>query len=271
MCERKEYTSNLTDAEWTIIEPLLPEEKLVGRDRGIDLREVLNAIYYRGDNGVKWRNLPSDFPAWQTVYGYFRSWVQLGIWESINAALVTEVRKSVGREAEPSLTVIDSQSVKLGQKGGEEIGVDGNKKVKGRKRHIAVDVLGLVLKCHVSAANCADVKMAPWVLFFVLEQYVRIEKILADKSYRGDLVEDLKMVYGVELDISNRVSTGRFEVEPLRWVVERTWAWLDNARILARDYERLPENHAGMVYIVMIRLMLRRLTKNHMRWKEKIA
>lgn len=113
--------------------------------------------------------------------------------------------------------------------------------------------------------------MAPWVLFFVLERYGRIEKILADKGYRGDLVEDLKMVYGVDQEISNRARTGSFEVEPLRWVVERTWAWLDNARILARDYERLPENHAGMVYIVMIRLMLRRLTKNHMRWTEKTA
>ena len=127
------------------------------------------------------------------------------------------------------------------------------------------------MKCHVSAANGADVKMAPWVLFFVLERYGRIEKILADKGYRGDLVNDLKMVYGVDLEISNRASTGSFEAEPLRWVVERTWACLDNARILARDYERLPENHVGMVYIVMIRLMLRRLTKNHTRWTEKTA
>jgi putative transposase len=143
--------------------------------------------------------------------------------------------------------------------------------VKGRKRHIAVDVLGLVLKCQVSAANCADVKIAPWVLFWVIEQYGRVEKILADKGYRGDLVEDLPVVYGVTLEISNRVSDGTFAVEPLRWVVERTWAWLDNARSLTRDYERLPENHAGMVYIVMIRLMLRRLTKNHTRWNDKIA
>ena len=158
-----------------------------------------------------------------------------------------------------------------GSKRGEEIGVDGNKKVKGRKRHIAVDVLGLVLKCHVSAANCADVKVAPWVLFWVLEQYGRVSKILADKSYRGDLVTDIAAVYGVVMEISQRVSTKTFEVEPLRWLVERTWAWLDNARSLTRDYERLPENHAGMVYVVMIRLMLRRLTKNHTRWKEKTA
>ena len=158
-----------------------------------------------------------------------------------------------------------------GAKRGDASGVDGNKKVKGRKRHIAVDVLGLVLKCHVSAANCADVKVAPWVLFGVLEQYGRVSKILADKSYRGDLVTDLAAVSGVVLEISERVSTKTFEAAPLRWIVERAWAWLDNARSLTRDYERLPENHAGMVYVVMIRLMLRRLTKNHTRWKEKKA
>jgi transposase len=122
MSAPKEYTSDLTDAEWAKIEPLLPPEKPVGRDREVDLREVLNAIHYRADNGVKWRNLPSDFPAWQTVYSYFRSWVRLGVWEDINRALVGEVRQSVGRAAEPSLTIIDSQSVKLGQKGGRKLG-----------------------------------------------------------------------------------------------------------------------------------------------------
>lgn len=130
MWERKEYTSNLTDAEWGIIEPLLPKEKPVGRLREVDLREVLNAINYRADNGVKWRNLPREFPAWQTVYGYFRSWVRQGVWESINAALVACVRESVGRKSEPSLTVIDSQSVKLGQKGGPRLGLMGTKRSK---------------------------------------------------------------------------------------------------------------------------------------------
>jgi len=134
-----------------------------------------------------------------------------------------------------------------------------------------VDVLGLVLNCRVSAANCADVKIAPWVLLPVLEQYERIAKILADKSYRGELGTDIEAVYGVVMEISERISCGTFSVEPMRWVVERTWAWLDHARSLTRDYERLPENHAGMVYVVMIRLMLRRLTKNHTRWKEKVA
>ena len=129
----------------------------------------------------------------------------------------------------------------------------------------------MVLNCHVSAANCADIKVAHKVLLPVLEQYERVAKILADKSYRGDLGSDIEAVYGVVMEISERISSGRFEVEPLRWVVERTWAWLDSARSLTRDYERLPENHAGMIYVVMIRLMLRRLTQNHTRWKEKMA
>ncbi len=112
------YDSDLTDAEWQIIEPLLPAPKPVGKDREVDLREVLNAIFYRADNAVKWRSLPKHFPVWQTVYGYYRLWVRLGVWDQINDALVRQVRQAEGREAEPSLAIIDSQSVKLGQKGG---------------------------------------------------------------------------------------------------------------------------------------------------------
>ena len=121
MGQLKTYGSDLTDAEWQRIEPLLPADKPVGRLREVDLREVLNAIFYRVDNGVKWRNLPADFPAWQTVYGYFRLWMRLGVWESINQALVGEVRQAVGRETEPSLGIIDSQSVRLGEKGGQKL------------------------------------------------------------------------------------------------------------------------------------------------------
>lgn len=113
------YDSDLSDQEWQYIEPLLPPEKPVGKAREVSLREVLNAIFYRADNGIKWRNLPRDFPAWQTVYGYYRLWVKLGIWEEINSALVQQVRRQEGREAQPSLAIIDSQSVKLGQKGGK--------------------------------------------------------------------------------------------------------------------------------------------------------
>jgi transposase len=149
--------------------------------------------------------------------------------------------------------------------------------VKGRKRHIVVDVLGLVLGCYVTSANTADVKAAPAVLVWVLELFQRIAKVLADKGYRGALASLIEHYFAqsqrqVELEISQRSedATG-FEVEPKRWIVERTWTWLENARILTRDYERLPENHEGMIYVVMIRLMLRRLTKNRRTWKTKTA
>lgn len=271
------YDSDLSDEEWLWIEPLLPPEKALGKHRTVNLREVVNAIFYRADNGSKWRNLPRDFPPCSTVYGYYRLWVRLGIWERVNTTLVQQVRLSEGREAEPSLGIIDSQSVKLGQKGGEEQGVDGNKRVKGRKRHIIVDVLGLVLGCYVTSANTADVQAAPGVLVWVLEMYQRIVKVLADQGYRGELAALIAQFFGdngryVELEISQRPqATKGFQVEPKRWIVERTWSWLENARILARDYERLPENHEGMIYVVMIRLMLRWLTKNRRTWKPKIA
>ena len=143
-----------------------------------------------------------------------------------------------------------------------EVGFDGNKLVKGRKRHIIVDVLGLVLGCFVSAANVADIKAAPMIWLWALERFSRISKILGDKGYRSKAeAERLKRDYDCELEISLRHEQG-FEVEPKRWIVERTLAWLDNARALCRDYEGLPENHEGMVYVVMIRLMLRRLCRN---------
>lgn len=122
------YDSDLSDQEWQYIEPLLPPEKPVGKVREVSLREVLNAIFYRADNGVKWRNLPRDFPAWQTVYGYYRLWVRLGIWEQINTALVQKVRMYEGRDAQPSLAIIDSQSVKLGQKGGKNTALMATKR-----------------------------------------------------------------------------------------------------------------------------------------------
>lgn len=155
--------------------------------------------------------------------------------------------------------------------------MDGNKWVKGRKRHIVVDVLGLVLGCYVTAANVADVKAAPGVLVWVLQMYQRIVKVLADKGYRGNIGELIHRFFGeegrqVELEISQRAEGVKgFVVERKRWIVERTWTWLENARILNRDYERLPENHEGMIYVVMIRLMLRRLTKNRRTWNRDTA
>lgn len=139
--------------------------------------------------------------------------------------------------------------------------------MKGRKRHIVVDVLGLVLVCYVTAANVSDVKAAPAILVWVLEMYERIAKILVDQGYRGDLGELIEQVYGVPVEVVERQGEG-FQVQPKRWIVERTWTWLENARGLSRNYERLPENQEGMIYIVMIRLMLRRLENNRRTWKD---
>lgn len=139
--------------------------------------------------------------------------------------------------------------------------------MKGRKRHIVVDVLGLVLVCYVTAANVADIKAAPAILVWVLEMYDRIAKILVDQGYRGDLGERIEQVYGAQVEVVERQGEG-FQVQPKRWIVERTWTWLENARGLSRDYERLPENQEGMIYIVMIRLMLRRLENNRRTWKD---
>lgn len=178
--------------------------------------------------------------------------------------------ESAGRSA--GTTEFDYQRQPIGQIGtkrGDEQGVDGNKKVKGRKRHLSVDVLGLGLDCHVTAANVADIKVAPVMWVWLLGQYERIAKILADQSYRSEQVaQRLQSAYNCILEISPRLGTG-FVVEPWRWVVERTFAWLDNARALCRDYEGLPENHEGMVYVVMIRLMLRRLGNNRRTRKSK--
>lgn len=147
--------------------------------------------------------------------------------------------------------------------------------MKGRKRHIVVDVLGLVLGCYVSAANTADVKAAPAVLVWVLDMCERIAKVLADQGYRGALAALIGQAFGerqVDVEISQRHEGAQgFQVEPKRWIVERTWTWLENARILTRDYERLPENHEGMIYVVLIRLMLRRLAKNRRTWQPKTA
>jgi len=258
---RAAYPTDLTDAEWNLIKDLFPAPNLIGRPREVDLREVINAIFYWVDNGIKWRALPHDFPPHQTVYGYFRKWVKTGLWQQINDILVPKVRQHEGRNANPTLASIDSKSVRGTSKGGPARGIDGFKKVKGCKLHILVDVLGLILGCFVSAANYPDSEAAPSVIVPALELYETIEKILADQGYKGKLAEEVKAAFGCCLELTKKLGEG-FVVQPWRWVVERTFGWLENARRLCRNYEELPENHEGAVYIAMIRLMLRRLTSN---------
>ncbi len=265
---RLPYPSDLSDDEWALIEPLIPVNQGVGHPTEVNLRDIVNAILYWVDNGIKWRAMPHDLPNWSTVYDYYRRWVKTGLWEEINARLVKLVRLAAGRDEPPSLTSIDSQSVRTSENKGPEQGIDGYKRVKGRKRHIVVDTLGMVLNWFVSAANMADVKAAVAVLEPVLEAYVRIEKVLADQAYKGDLGEILEQAHHCVLEVTTKLGES-FVPAPYRWVVERTLSWLDKARRLCRDYEVLPENHEGAVYVVMIRLMLRRLTDNRRRWTSK--
>jgi putative transposase len=262
--ERLAYPSDLTDDEWELLKPLIPIHKGLGHPRTVNMREIVNAIHYWADNGIKWRAMPHDLPPWSTVYDYYRRWVKIGVWKRINDHLIKIVRKSEGRNEQPSLTAMDSQSVRTSEKRGMEQGVDGFKKIKGRKRHIVVDTLGLVHNCFVSAANLADVKAVSTLLEPVLANLSRVRKVLADQGYQGAVKDVLNKVYGCVLEITKKLGEG-FVVAPWRWVVERTFSWLEKSRRLVRDYEELPENHEGVVYIVMIGLMLRRLTDNQRR------
>ena len=205
---RLPYPSDLSDDEWELIKPLIPVHQGVGHPQEVNLREIVNAILYWVDNGIKWRAMPHDLPNWSTVYDYYRRWVKLGLWEKINEHLVKLVRLAEGRDEQPSLTSIDSQSVRTSENKGPDQGIDGHKCVKGRKRHIVVDILGMVLNCFVSAANMADIKAAVAVLEPVLEAYVRLEKVLADQAYKGALGKILEQVHHVFLEVTTKLGEG---------------------------------------------------------------
>lgn len=212
----------------------------------------MNAIFYVVKNGCVWRGLPHDFPAWKTVYHYFRLWRKTGVWEQLN------------RAPQASAMIADSQSAKSAE-GGENRGYDGGKHVSGRKRNLLVDTLGLLVLAKVTAANVQDVH-AGKQLFSVLAQkpelLVRLEKIFADGGYRGELVDWVQKNLHVVLEIVLKLAEQKgFQVLPKRWVIERTFAWITRNRRLARDYERLAQSSEAFIYVAMIRLGLRRLAR----------
>jgi len=256
------YTHDLSEAEWQLIHYCFPKPAKTGRPREHTYRELLNAMFYVVRTACQWRNLPKDFAPWRTVYHYFRLWKRTKLWVQIHTHLREHLRQVDGRQRQATAGIIDSQSVKSTECS-DERGYDAGKKVNGRKRHVLVDTLGLVLLVLVLPANCQDRDAARQLLdtFFGQTSRRRLKHIWADGGYAGALVGLALRLWRCTIEIVKRTEAHLFRVLPRRWVVERTFGWMGRYRRLNRDYERQAQTGEVIVYVAMIRLMLARLAK----------
>jgi transposase len=260
------YPTDLTDRQWQVIEPLLPEAQSGPGKPGrppSPRRRLVNALFYVVKTGCQWRQLPREFGCWQTVYGYFNRWSRSTVWQGIMEELNALERRRQQRHPEPTAGCIDSQSVKAAMQPKDDIGFDGNKKIKGRKRHILTDTLGLILCVVVTAANTGDREGLKMLINrWFIKGVCRLRKLWVDAGYASEPLRDwvraLKHTHKIDLEVTDHEGKG-FQVVPRRWVVERAFSWLLGYRRHSKDYEVLTRNSEAMIQMAMISMLLRRL------------
>ncbi len=259
--QRAPYPSDLTDDQWKLVEPFVRvDEANLGPQKVVhSRREIVNAIVYRIRTGCQWRYLPHDLPDWQSVYHYFQLWTSNGTLKRLHDALRRAVRTQAGKNEEPTAAILDSQSVKSAEEA-DERGYDAGKKVKGRKRHLLVDTLGLILVICISTADVQDRDAAVQILPYAMNEFPTLQKVWADGGYQGPRVANAAKAAGVVVEVVKRSDNhAGFIVQPKRWIVERTNAWVSRDRALAKDYERKGESAEAVIQISMIRRMAVRL------------